>query len=638
MIMKTNFKKTIAVLLSSLCVSGVVSNVQAAVTTPCSVTTVISGKIAWAGSQCTAASLDVHGTNFSGATFLEVNGQNANFSGTNFTGATIMQILSPENSNFTGANFSGANFTNATVSGSNFTNANFSGANFTGGKFSLLNFSGANLTKANFSNVVFNDPATTTNSMTGGSQAGGRSKFVGATLTSANFGKANVSRGDFSRANLTGASFLGATITGASFNGANLTNAIFNNVDFSGVDLTGATLTGADFSGARWSDGTICTPGNLGMCQPPFLNNTDLAKVVKWINDSVASANTPFCYLNSWGRGAGEAVSYCPPGKSKEGGLCYDACRPGYSSDGATICYQNCPGSGGWTATLTSCTKPSYYDRGIGIAPEIDNCGRGNWKCDHYSCKSNRQLENGMCYEIPREGFKCTVTVCTPRCPDGMTDFGVGCTKHSYNRGVGGPMTCQPDQEMDASLCYKKCGADATGVGPVCWQNCPSGTKACGAGCAASAATCASTVTDMIMGPATMAMNVLTFGVSSTTISPLLGTLKKAATTGADTFAMIDKTLALNSLTTNIVSNFDKMVPSYVVTTLNANFGPRGKAWIAREYGLGLVALAYDVTGTALSLFDMVDITGVTGTITAFKQPTCTRTPPFPSITVMNKS
>jgi hypothetical protein len=301
------------------------------------------------------------------------------------------------------------------------------------------------------------------------------------------------------------------------------------------------------------------------------------------------------------------------------------------------MCYQNCPGGNGWTATLTSCTKPPYYDRGIGIAAEIDNCGRGNWKCDHYSCKSNRQLENGMCYEIPRDGFKCTVTVCTPRCPDGMTDFGVGCTKNSYNRGVGGPMTCQPEQEMDASLCYPKCGPDAKGVGPVCWQNCPAGTKACGAGCAASAATCSSTVTDMIMGPVQMAMTVVTLGISEASVTPLLGTLKRAVV-AEDTGMAMERTQQLAQFTNTVLANFDKMVPSYVVTTLNANFGPRGKAWIAREYALGLVALAYDITGTALTFAGMVDPTGVAATISAFKQPTCTRTPPFPSVTVTNKN
>jgi hypothetical protein len=48
----------------------------------------------------------------------------------------------------------------------------------------------------------------------------------------------------------------------------------------------------------------------------------------------------------------------------------------------------------------------------------------------------------------------------------------------SVGRGVGKPIhTCKSDEEKDGLLCYPKCGnidgVSTTGVGPVCWQNCP---------------------------------------------------------------------------------------------------------------------------------------------------------------------
>jgi hypothetical protein len=48
----------------------------------------------------------------------------------------------------------------------------------------------------------------------------------------------------------------------------------------------------------------------------------------------------------------------------------------------------------------------------------------------------------------------------------------------SVGRGVGKPIhTCKSNEEKNGLLCYPKCenidGVSTTGVGPVCWQNCP---------------------------------------------------------------------------------------------------------------------------------------------------------------------
>ncbi len=57
------------------------------------------------------------------------------------------------------------------------------------------------------------------------------------------------------------------------------------------------------------------------------------------------------------------------------------------------------------------------------------------------------------------------------------------CYKDSYGRGVGTiPNDCGA-KENDAGLCYGKCKATYYGVGPVCWQSCPSGYVDTGALC-----------------------------------------------------------------------------------------------------------------------------------------------------------
>jgi hypothetical protein len=54
----------------------------------------------------------------------------------------------------------------------------------------------------------------------------------------------------------------------------------------------------------------------------------------------------------------------------------------------------------------------------------------------------------------------------------------------SYGRGVGEPLRCAPNEDLDGALCYPKCQAGYKGVGPVCWQDCPAGFRDDGAFCA----------------------------------------------------------------------------------------------------------------------------------------------------------
>ena len=70
----------------------------------------------------------------------------------------------------------------------------------------------------------------------------------------------------------------------------------------------------------------------------------------------------------SYGRGAGEPLSACPPGRQRSGALCYPFCNGGYTGAGP-VCWQNCKGGyhddGAFCRRDNGFTKASY-GRGAG--------------------------------------------------------------------------------------------------------------------------------------------------------------------------------------------------------------------------------------------------------------------------------
>lgn len=136
----------------------------------------------------------------------------------------------------------------------------------------------------------------------------------------------------------------------------------------------------------------------------------------------------------SYGRGAGTPLDQCPPGKEKDGALCYPTCAPGYYGVGP-VCWQSCPS--GYTDTGALCT----YTGG----PLVVGCTNSDW---WYT-------------------FSCS-------CPPNYTNTGLSCAantiaKSSYGRTAGTPLICDPSLEQDGALCYPRCEQGYDGVGPVCW-------------------------------------------------------------------------------------------------------------------------------------------------------------------------
>lgn len=70
------------------------------------------------------------------------------------------------------------------------------------------------------------------------------------------------------------------------------------------------------------------------------LTENQILEILDWIKLEVTQLRTPFCWRRSYGRGVGEPLRYCPPGKERIGLLCYTPCKPGYSRQGTLDCHQ----------------------------------------------------------------------------------------------------------------------------------------------------------------------------------------------------------------------------------------------------------------------------------------------------------
>jgi len=113
------------------------------------------------------------------------------------------------------------------------------------------------------------------------------------------------------------------------------------------------------------------------------------------------------------------------------------------------------------------CWKDTY-GRGVGTVPT--------------SCPSGQENNAGLCYPLCKSDFYGVGPVCWQYCPTGWIDEGALCrepgsiktiAKQSYGRGVGKMPICASDQVEDSGLCYTDCKSGYDGVGPVCWEQCP---------------------------------------------------------------------------------------------------------------------------------------------------------------------
>ncbi|MEZ5347373.1 MAG: hypothetical protein R2681_17640 [Pyrinomonadaceae bacterium] len=430
--------------------------------------------------------------------------------------------------------------------------------------------------------------------------------------------------------------------------------------------------------------------------RPSPLSVNQMAHVMQWIAVKTSAARLPFCWRKSEGRGVG-TIPLCPPGYAKDPGslICTTPCKPDEQYfDG--ICYpRNCPA--GFRNDGLYCGKPAAYTRESFPwkpgDPLLPNYSGPTGRCEAKYGKGQCERGGALIFPKCKASFNpvASGSVCSPICPSGYADIGVSCKKPTSKRGVVYANTCPPGTVKDATgdLCYPACGAGDTpgfqkeysgagpkgnykGVGPVCWQNCPSQQSVdCGAGCATTKLECAKSVISMTTAPIIAAVKiaalVATFGGSSAAtgsagaavgggklianspklikLAQLADKLQRFAKTYKDTIkaATTTKTvvLALKSeielFATEFASNFGEMTSPEIEKMIDEKFSKEAaleikKEWGRHHAGLMLEANAINTTYNVLSVAGIADPTGLVGVVSAFTNPLCKDDTPFPNV------
>ncbi|MBX3265733.1 MAG: hypothetical protein KF831_03425 [Acidobacteria bacterium] len=393
----------------------------------------------------------------------------------------------------------------------------------------------------------------------------------------------------------------------------------------------------------------------------PYLSKADLESVMKWIAVQVGAKKSPYCYKQSSPRGAGVPLSTCPEGTEKNGLLCYPQCREGFTGNGP-VCWQTeCPE--GFNDIGAFCQKPAAYGRGAGYALwDEQKCNNENEQgCEKWGA---------LWYPKCRDGFKpFGANICSPSCPEGYSDTGTGCAKPSYGRGAGQPMECREGLEKDAGLCYRPCSENQTGVGPVCWDKCPSHVPvSCGAGCAADQKTCASITTSQVLSVAQASLSLASMGAGAGAAKNLdrmesivgeLGDLADRADGSVPVMLGQDGNFDVTKLTpmggsyTGVVKrvqeslfnyatlfsdDFETLTTPEVAATINQKFSAGAAEQIKKEWGMRhltmlLKANGFQAAQDLLYLVSFGDPTGLASVAEAFTKPQCDAETPFPSVT-----
>lgn len=418
---------------------------------------------------------------------------------------------------------------------------------------------------------------------------------------------------------------------------------------------------------------TVSTTGGNAP-EKTVLSAYDMNLAMTWIAAQVSAQRLSFCYRQSFTRGVGEPASTCANGWEKVGLRCQPKCVAGYERSG-THCRAVCPQ--GFTDIGSYCQKPAPYGRGTGWAgysavggkTAIQRCEEGNRSKGDGGSPAGQSCEMWGAYAYPKckTGFhNVGANICSPDCPYNWQDTGTGCYKPATPANLSGdPLGCKPGMEGKDGLCYNKCNkADYSGVGPVCWQNCPSQMPVnCGAGCATTSKDCAMAISDMVISPIMAAVSLATLGgASGVTIAG--NTIKGGATQTATKapgiiakmkaiYAKIDAEVKVIKLTNNayktsnaviserdlvlkeFAENFAEMTSYEINKTLEERLHPKQVAeikleWAKRHFYLMGQTNADVTLRNALTVASVVDPSGLLAVEKAFYHPVCKNSTPFP--------
>ena len=425
------------------------------------------------------------------------------------------------------------------------------------------------------------------------------------------------------------------------------------------------------------------------------ISATDTNRVMTWIAKKVSAKRVPYCYRRSQTRGAGKPLSnQCAPGLDKSGALCYPKCRSGYNGVGP-VCWEKC--APGFKDIGAFCQKAKSYTRGAGyVVWQKKKCEREN--------RQGCEKQGAIWYPKCRAGFSGRVTSCSQKCPAGQADTGTGCRKRSYGRTAGKPLACRPGMqqgrktERSGLLCYPTCkNRDYVGVGPVCWQQCPSQhSVGCGFGCSVDKKTCASVVSDQVLSPIMAVVSLATLG--STAAANAAAKTAKAGLGGAAAVAkasskasklgqtaikvkkLINSAKAWTTVAVGGTKNMQKLIKAgkmikigkkyfkatkiikaeldlfktefsreFVKQTspeINAEivrrFGPKGAEYIRQEWAKNHLTLMFEADAWAtaknvISLASIADPTGIASVVNAYMHPICKTSAVFPRINLLHR-
>jgi hypothetical protein len=177
------------------------------------------------------------------------------------------------------------------------------------------------------------------------------------------------------------------------------------------------------------------------------------------------------CWPLAYGR-IGAVPTACPSGTEQDGDRCLKKCQAPNFTVWEDKCTHVCPG--GFRNDGLHCAKPDPIWRNNYSLLDWNLCIAHNPQgCEQYGA-----FYYGKC----TSGWAIGCCLCTPGCPNGMTDVGVSCEKKFYDR-QSFSITCIPGQVMENGQCYWPCDTEFTSDGPLCIQKCPSGYIKCGVTC-----------------------------------------------------------------------------------------------------------------------------------------------------------
>jgi hypothetical protein len=189
---------------------------------------------------------------------------------------------------------------------------------------------------------------------------------------------------------------------------------------------------------------------------------------------SIFGSDDPSCVPETYNRGTGKPMQ-CRWDLIRSGAICYRPCKSGYKMV-AGVCWQSsCPE--GYRDDGAYCAKPAAYGRGAGYALWDED------KCEDRNEATGCEKWGAMWYPKCKEGFhNVGANICSPDCPDGMTDIGVSCQKKTYvqNSSNTTPISYSPFPALNTPIFTAPLNTCPTGTersGELCYEPCIDGFK-----------------------------------------------------------------------------------------------------------------------------------------------------------------